>query len=40
MTTQKVDRLLDTANKLAGDPQIQNGLAQTVGNINAAWPTA
>lgn len=35
-TTRKVDRLLDTANKLAGDPKLQNGLQQTVGNINAA----
>ena len=35
-TTKKVDRLLDTANKLAADPKIQNGLTQTVGNINAA----
>lgn len=36
LTTRKVDRLLDTANKLAGDPRIQGGLQQTVGNINAA----
>lgn len=36
VTTQKVDKLLDTANKLAGDPRIQGGLTQTVGNINAA----
>ena len=35
-TTRKVDRLLDTANNLAGDPRIQGGLTQTVGNINAA----
>ncbi len=35
-TTQKVDKLLDTANKLAADPRIQGGLTQTVGNINAA----
>ena len=35
-TTRKVDRLLDSANKLASDPRIQNGLAQTVGNLNAA----
>ena len=35
-TTRKVDRLLDSANKLAADPRIQNGLAQTVGNVNAA----
>lgn len=36
VTTGKVNRLLDTANKLAADPKIQNGLTQTVGNINAA----
>ncbi len=36
VTTQKVNRLLDTANKLAADPKIQGGLTQTVGNINAA----
>jgi len=36
VTTQKVDKLLDSANKLAGDPRIQDGLAQTVGNLNAA----
>ncbi len=35
-TTKKVDKLLDAANSLAGDPRIQGGLTQTVGNINAA----
>lgn len=36
VTTSKVDQLLDSANKLAGDPAIQRNLEQTVGNINAA----
>jgi ABC-type transporter Mla subunit MlaD len=35
-TTKKVDRLLDTANTLAADPRLRSGLAQTVGNLNAA----
>ena len=35
-TAKKADLLLDTVNKLAGDPKIQGGLTQTVGNINAA----
>ena len=36
VTTKKVNQLLDSANKLAGDPTIQRNLEQTVGNINAA----
>ena len=36
VTTKKVDTLLDNANRLAGDPRIQNSLSQTLGNINAA----
>ena len=35
-TTKKVDKLLDASTRLIGDPKIQSGLAQTVGNINAA----
>ena len=35
-TTKKVDKLLDASTHLIGDPKIQTGLQQTVGNINAA----
>lgn len=35
-TTKKVDKLLDASTRLIGDPHIQGGLTQTVGNINAA----
>ena len=36
ITTQKVNRLLDSATALASDPKIKNSLEQTLGNINAA----
>ena len=35
-TAKKADLLLDKVTMLAGDPKIQGGLVQTVGNINAA----
>jgi len=35
-TAKKADLLLDKVTTLAGDPKIQGGLTQTVGNINAA----
>ena len=35
-TAKKADLLLDKVTTLAGDPKIQGGLQQTVGNINAA----
>ena len=35
-TAKKADLLLDKVTTLAGDPKIQGGLVQTVGNINAA----